>query len=206
MVPEIWSVTDRIFCQFGPFFVLLPPFFVLLPFNNPENQDFENMKYMPGDIIILYMCTINANHMMYGSWYMECDEQNFLSFWTVFCPFTPVTTWKIKCLKKWKKCLEISSFYMSAPKSSSYATLFLRYYAWRMKFLFFISGYFLPFYPPNNPKIKNLKKWKKISGDIIILHTCTKNHDHIMYGSRDMVHDGWIDRWTDGRTDRKSDI
>ena len=67
MVPEIWSVTDRIFCQFGPFFVLLPPFFVLLPFNNPENQDFENMKYMPGDIIILYMCTINANHMMYGS-------------------------------------------------------------------------------------------------------------------------------------------
>ena len=23
--PEIWSVTNRIFCHFGPFFALLPP-------------------------------------------------------------------------------------------------------------------------------------------------------------------------------------
>ena len=25
--------------------------------------------------------------MMYGSCDMECDKQNFLSLWTVFCPF-----------------------------------------------------------------------------------------------------------------------
>ena len=30
------------------------------------------------------------------------DRQNFLSFWTVFCPFTPLTTWKIKFCKKLK--------------------------------------------------------------------------------------------------------
>ena len=32
-------------------------------------------------------------------------------------------------------------------------------------------------------KIKILKKWKKTPGDIIILHTCTKNYDQMMYGS-----------------------
>ena len=58
--PEIWSRTDRIVCHFGPFFALLAP-------NNQKNQNFEKMKKMPGDIIILHMCTVNDNHMMYGS-------------------------------------------------------------------------------------------------------------------------------------------
>ena len=60
MVPDIWNATGRIFCHFGLFFDLLPP-------NNPENQTFEKMKEKPGDIINLHMCTINDNHMMYGS-------------------------------------------------------------------------------------------------------------------------------------------
>ena len=37
MVPEIWSVTDRIFFRFGLHFALLAP-------NNPENKIFEKMK------------------------------------------------------------------------------------------------------------------------------------------------------------------
>ena len=57
------------------------------------------MKKTPTDIIILLKCTINDNHMMYGSWVMEWNRQNFLSFWTIFCPFTPLTTQKIKILK-----------------------------------------------------------------------------------------------------------
>ena len=71
------------------------------------------LKKTPGDIIILHICTINDNHMMYGSWDMECNGQNFLSFWTIFCPFTAQ---KIKILKKWKTRLEISSFYICVPK------------------------------------------------------------------------------------------
>ena len=35
---------------------------------------------------------------------------------------------------------------------------------------FVVLDHFLPFYPPNNLKIKILKKWKKSSGDIIILY------------------------------------
>ena len=38
--------------------------------------------------------------------------------------------------------------------------------------------------PPNSPKNKTLKKKKKKTpGDIIILHNCTKNHDHMLYCS-----------------------
>ena len=60
MIPEIQSETDRTFCHFGTVFALLPP-------DNPENQNFEKMKKTPRDIIILHMCNINENHMMYGS-------------------------------------------------------------------------------------------------------------------------------------------
>ena len=55
---------NKVCCHSGLHFAPLSPF---LPFNNPENQNFEKMKNMPGDIIILHMCTINENHMIYGS-------------------------------------------------------------------------------------------------------------------------------------------
>ena len=45
---------------------------------------------------------------------------------------------------------------------------------------------------------------KKTIEDIIILHMCTKNYDHMMYGSWDMVPEmGWMDGLTEGRTDKK---
>ena len=89
------------------------------------------MKKLPGNIIFSHKCTLNDNHMMYGSWDMTCDGHNFLSFWTIFCPFTS----------------------------------------------------------SNNMKNQNFKKLKKTPGDIIILHMCIKNHDHMLYCSWDMVFD-----------------
>ena len=77
MVPEIWSETDKIFCHYGLFFALLPPM-------DPENQNFEKMKKIFEDIIILQMFTINDSHMIYSFSDMECNRQNFLSFWTIF--------------------------------------------------------------------------------------------------------------------------
>ena len=58
------------------------------------------------------------------------------------------------------------------------------------------------FHPLTTQKIKISKKMKKNTGDIIILHMCTKNYDKMMYRSWDIVHDRWRDRWMD----RKSDI
>ena len=119
------------------FWTILPSYPTL---KKPKNQNFEKMKKTHGDIIILHKYTTNDNPMMYGSWDMKCDGQNFLSFWTIFCPFTPETTQQIKILKK----------------------------------------------------------WKKTPGGIIILHTCTKNHDHMLYCSSDMMCDGcnYFSFWT----------
>ena len=41
--------------------------------------------------------------------------------------------------------------------------------------------------PPNNLENQNFKKLKKAPGDIIILHMCTKNHDHMLSCSLDMA-------------------
>ena len=48
-------------------------------------------------------------------------------------------------------------------------------------------GNFLPFYtsPLKNPKNQNFEKMKKIAWPIIILLICTKNHNHMRYGSWD---------------------
>ena len=71
-------------------------------------------------------------------------------------------------------------------KWQSYGVWFLRYKVWWTEF-FVILDCFLPFYPPNNPKNQNFEKTEKKSWDIIILHKCTKNHDHMLYCSLDIA-------------------
>ena len=142
MFPEIWSTTDRIFGHSGLFFALLPPI-------DPENMKlWKNEEKKRRRYYHFTHVYHNDNHMMKDSWDMECDRQNFLSFWTIFCPFTPppLTTQKIKILKNEKK-----------------------------------------------------------PGDIIMLHVSTKNNDHMIYGSWNMVHKGQTGMWTDRHTDRKTD-
>ena len=96
-----------------------------LPFyspNSPKNKYFEKMKKIPGDIIVLHKCPKNYDQMMYSSWDMVHDDDGdwcncYFSFWAIFCPFTPLTTQKIKVLKKWKKPLSYYHFfYICAPK------------------------------------------------------------------------------------------
>ena len=49
--------------------------------------------------------------------------------------------------------------------------------------LIFHFGLFFAILPPDSPKNEKLKRMKKLSGGIIILHNCTKNQDHILYYS-----------------------
>ena len=145
------------------FFVILNDFLPFHPPNNLKNQNFEKMKKTPWDILISHMCTINDNHKMYGFSDMEREGQNLLSFWTVFCPFTPPTTQKIKILKKWKKYLEILSFYTGVPLMAIIwcDVWFLRYETWWTNLLsFWIT--FCPFTLLTTQKITILKKGKKL--------------------------------------------
>ena len=70
-VREIQSETDRIFCHLWSFFT---------PYN-PQNQNFEKMKKVIAYVIILHMCTINHDHMIYASWDIRPDR--------IFCHFGP---------------------------------------------------------------------------------------------------------------------
>ena len=97
MVPEIRSEADIIFYHFGLYFALLPP----PPPNDPENQNIENKKWKKFLEILsfcTYMCIINEDHIIDGSWNIRCNRQNFSSFWGIFWLFSPLTTWKIKIL------------------------------------------------------------------------------------------------------------
>ena len=50
-----------------------------------------------------------------------------------------------------------------------------------------IMGHILPFYPPiiKTKQNQNFEKMKRSAGDTIILHMCSKNHNHMRYGSPD---------------------
>ena len=119
---------------------------------------------MPGDIIILHLCSLNDNHMIYGSWDMKHNRLNFLSFWTIFCPFTSLKTWKIKILKKWKqqkKMLgDIIILYMCTINENH-----MMYGSWDMEydrpFFFSFLTILCLFTPLTSQKIKILKKEKK---------------------------------------------
>ena len=89
--------------NFLPFWAIFCPFSPLLP-NNPENQNFEQMKNAFEDVITLNLCNKKHDHMMYAYLDMECSHRhNFLSFQAIFCSFAPLLTLKIKILKKCKK-------------------------------------------------------------------------------------------------------
>ena len=115
--------------------------------------------------------------LRYGAWWTK-----FLSFWTIFFTTIPLTAQKIRILKKWRKHLEISSFYTSVPKIT---ILFLDMVHNGCTCYFSFWAIFCPFTSLAARKIKK----KKISRDIIILQQCTKNHDHMICCFWDMAHD-----------------
>ena len=112
------------FLSYELFFALLPPF-------APIKLTFSKIKKTLQDVIILQMFTINdkknlsvALHICKAIYHIymalqiwSATDKFFLSFWTVFCPFTILTTRKNENFKKLKRePLEISSFYTSVTK------------------------------------------------------------------------------------------
>ena len=92
---DVWSL--RYWVRWTEFFVILNCFLPFYHLNNPKNQNLEKLKKASGDIIILHKCTKNHDHMLYCSLDMVRDRFNcYFSFWAIFCPFTSLTTWKIK--------------------------------------------------------------------------------------------------------------
>ena len=100
---------------------------------------------------------------------------------------------KLKFGKNEKKHLEILSYYTCVLLIKIIWCMVPEMWTSTDRMFLPLCAIFCPFTsppPPNSPKNKTLKKMKKTSGDIIILHNCTKNHDHMLYCSWDMVRDG----------------
>ena len=112
-----------------------------------KNKNFKKMEKKPsGDIIILHKCTKNHDQMLYCSWDMECNRQNFLSFWTAFCPFTSYKPRKSKFWKNEKSTWRYYHFINVYHKWQSYDKWFQKYgVQWTESFV--ILNHFLPFYP-----------------------------------------------------------
>ena len=130
-------------------------------------------------------------HMLYCSWDMMHDRCDCcFSFWAIFCPLIPPPN-------SLKKTANISSFHTSVPKImityTSIQKIMIIYYTvpkiWHVMDVIVIFHFGLSFALPV-PKMKIFKKWKKMTWYIIILRKCTKNHDHMLYCSYDMAHDG----------------
>ena len=111
------------------------------------------MKKTPEVIIILqilsFLCDV---------WFLKYGVQrtDFLSYWTSFYPFTSLTDWKIKILKKWKKHLEILSFYVG---NINYNHLMYGYWDTKHNREFFVNlDHLLHFYPATALTITNGKR------------------------------------------------
>ena len=76
------------------FFVILGHFLPSDPLNNQKNENFERMKTVP-EKLTFYTC-VPQMIIIYKNtvWFMRYGVQqtDFLSFWTIFCPFTPPPT------------------------------------------------------------------------------------------------------------------
>ena len=99
------------------FLTIFDYFLLFYPINNAKNLEkiFEKLKKMPRDIIILHICTINANHV----WFLRYKTEFFVIL-DYFLPFYFLTTPKIKILKNLNKqtkktLLDILSFYACKP-------------------------------------------------------------------------------------------
>ena len=83
------------------FFVILVYFLPFYPLTTHKIKILKKWKKK------LYMSSfyiwVSKIMIIYASWDMECNRNNFLSFWAMFWPFTPLLTPKTKIWKKFGK-------------------------------------------------------------------------------------------------------
>ena len=115
-VPEIWCVIDVIIFHFGLFVALLPLLTAQKIKMKKKKRKKKWKKHL--EISSFYASVPKIMIMCYTVLEIRCitDKIVLFHFGLFFALFTPLTTQKIKILKKWKKLLEISSFYICVPK------------------------------------------------------------------------------------------
>ena len=114
----------------------------------------------------------------------SATDRTFLSFWTIFCPFTtpsPPNNLKNQNFEKMIKTPRDITILQMCSINYNY----MMYEVWSATDRIFCHfGPFFALYPPphpNNPESQNFEKMKKAPGDITILQMCSINHKYMMY-------------------------
>ena len=119
------------------------------------------------------MSTIHENHMMYDSWDMEHDRQNFFSFWAIFCPFTPPSPHPNNPDNQNVEKAPGDIIILNKCTINDNHKI---YGSWDIKCtrqnVFVILGHYLPYYPFNSLKNENFKKMKKKQVEISSFYIC----------------------------------
>ena len=81
------------------------------------------------------------------SWWYAHSFTEIGNYGSFFAFYPPLKTWKIRILKKKKKCWRYHHFTNVHQKPQPYEVWFLRYRVRQTEFFVFLA-HFLPFYPP----------------------------------------------------------
>ena len=111
-----------------------------------------------GDIILLHICTINKDHMIYGSWDIKAQWTEFLVILGYFLPIDPLNL-KNQNFEKMKKSLQILSFYTCVQQTTIMWCMVLEKWSTEGK-IFCHFRLVFALLPPTNPENQNLKKWE----------------------------------------------
>ena len=151
MAPAISTTTNRFFCHFGQF---------LAP-NNLKNQNFKTLKKTL-EILSFYTIVPKIMIICYTVPEIWCvKDVSVMSFWDFF-PFYPPNSLKKENFKKMRKKKPGDVIiYTSAPKIIIIRYTVLEIWCVADVIVIFHLDYFLPFYAPNSPKHKNVKKKMK---------------------------------------------
>ena len=178
-----WDTEWQRIYHFGPFFTLFHP---LLP-NNPEKQILKKWKKASGDVIIFFATKNTIMWCLFTQIWSATD--NFLSFQATFCSFALLLTQKPNFGKNVKNTWRYYPFTHMYHKSRSYDIWFLRYEVQQTKF-FCHPRSFTSFYVLTVQKMKISTKWKKQLEISFYTSVQKMYHDHMLYCSWDMAHEG----------------
>ena len=186
--------------------VILGNFLSFYPPKTLQKYNFEKLRNTAGDIILLHLCTKNYNRIISGSLVRSETERIFLSFSTIFFLLPPNDPKKQIFEKKKKTAWRYYPFTYVYYKCRSYDIWFLKYKVQQIGIFLSFLAIFCPFrifchfglltdiiYTFHfglffavlplliTKKKKNIKKKKMETNrvDIIVLHMCAINVNHM---------------------------
>ena len=159
--------------------MILSHFVPFYPTNNPKNKKFLKKEKT------LKMQYYYFTHV-FDKW------QKFLSSLTLFYPFSPLTTWKIKIFKKWKKQhLEKLPFYTCVPYMKIIWCMVPEIWSAIDRIFCHFRPFFALLTQITTLKKAILKKWRKCLDICHVTQMYQKSwsNDHILNYSWDTRHD-----------------